>query len=339
MDPTDTERTGSDGGLEAATTVRPSPADGPHAAPSRRTLLLHRLVIAGLLLVLAVLGLRLYPLRRMVLPDRGDGGAQAGASGLSPAPPGIVVYDLAEHLARIEQALAHQSDVSETFFESATATVHMHVIGFEQSAPLHIHRRSHEVTAIVSGSPEVLQIHGRNGKHHRREGTYRPGVLVYSPPFCGHKWVNPAKDRMQGNLVFASPRFDGNLYVEQDDARLIQGGEPVIYEPDAELSVFLAGSLPYESKRLPMMDGKMTGLLIREHMRLDAVSGPSVIYVARGACTMEAGEEYALHEQHLLVLPPHTAVVFRAGHGTPVSMIVFRTVTGDANTRKNEGGK
>ena len=107
--------------------------------------------------------------------------------------------------------------------------------------PLHIHRIAHEITIIVSGSAKTAHIFGRDGRFASSEENQSPGSLIYSPPMSGHEWFNLSNTSMLGNLVFGLPVFRGNLYVEPDDPRLLEGDEPFSFDAVEELAAFLKG--------------------------------------------------------------------------------------------------
>ena len=118
-------------------------------------------------------------------------------------------------------------------YRSPNATVHMHVIGVGQMCPLHIHRTTREATVIVQGTPAVQHVYGAGSDTLIHEERRVPeGQLVASLPYCGHRWEN-VEDTVQANLVIASPRFDGNLYVDPDDARMVPGPPPLVLDPAA----------------------------------------------------------------------------------------------------------
>lgn len=102
-----------------------------------------------------------------------------------------------------------KADVSHSLYLSASASIHVHALGFEQTAPLHVHRATEEATVILTGKPRVSQAFARDGKRATLEREVAPGTLVFSSPFTGHEWLNTDPKGMQANLVFASPRSKG----------------------------------------------------------------------------------------------------------------------------------
>ena len=232
--------------------------------------------------------------------------------------------DLAERLAEITKNRSHVADTSQGYVSTPLGSVHMHVVGFEQTVPLHIHRLTHEATLIVSGQAEVTQIFGREGQTARREGTYSPGTLIYSPPFCGHKWVNRAKTEMQANLVFAVPPFDGNFYVSEDDPRLLNGGEPFVYDPDEALKSILTDPGPRSPQRLPIMGGRMFSLLVPDHAYLEPDEQNIIVYVARGQGTLKSDREYEIRSRQLVAIRADSPVEIRAREGAPLALYIFK---------------
>ena len=134
---------------------------------------------------------------------------------------------------------------------------------------------------------------------------------------------------MQANLVFATPPFDGNFYLEEDDYRLQAGGRPEIGDPDEDLRSFLAAGEPYRLRRLSMMDEKMSSLLVKEETGFDADASPTLIYVTRGEGVLLADREYPIRRQQLALVIADTEVRIRAAPHAPMAMIVFRPEAGE----------
>lgn len=163
-------------------------------------------------------------------------------------------------------------------YRSDHATVHMHLIGVGQMCPLHIHRTTHEATIIVSGEPEVVHVYGEDGALTRREHRVPPGQLVYSPPFTGHQWTN-VEPTPQANLVIASPKFDGNLYLHANDDRMLPGPAPTLIDPAKALSESTESTL----KRTGLLDDQLSLALVHTPLTLHAdPTRDTIVYVARG---------------------------------------------------------
>lgn len=241
-----------------------------------------------------------------------------------PEDPEVEVFDVPAVFEALAKKNPDAADVSDTFFFSDTATVHLHVMGRGQACPLHIHRRTHEATVIVAGQAEVHQIWGRDGVLAERRGTHHPGALIASEPFTGHAWFNRAEDQMLGNLVFATPRFDGNLYVEPTDARLMQGPEPFTYAPTRALVLLAeqAGGVAVET--LPALEGKMSSVVLAkgEHVLKATRAEPVIAYVAEGAGSLTAAEERPVKPGQLWVLRRDATV--RVAEGASLMLYVFR---------------
>ncbi len=239
-----------------------------------------------------------------------------------PEDPDVEVFDVPARFEALSQKNPDAADVSETYFYADGATVHMHVMGRGQTCPLHIHRKTHEATIIVAGQAEVHQVWGREDGLAERRGTHGPGELIASGPFTGHAWFNRSTDRMLGNLVFASPRFDGNLYVEADDARMRQGAAPFVYVPPPAVEV-LAGSAVREVP-LPALSDRMTAVHLGEGDY--AVEGtrdaPVLVYVTQGEGDVAAGDARPMKPGQLWVLRRKANV--RARKGLPLSFYVFK---------------
>ena len=234
------------------------------------------------------------------------------------------VVDLADNVDYINRNLSANSDISHTFYSTGTASVHMHALGLQQMCPLHIHQNSKEATVIVSGHPEVELVFNRNGTLTRERHTYGAGTLIYSPPLCGHEWINTSAKEMQANLVFTAPPFGGNFYVPENDPRLNQAEAPVVVDPDDALRSFLSRSKPSEVVDPGIMGGLMSLLLVRDVLHLDADPSERLMYVVRGAGVLEAGRRIALREKLLLLIPSNCALDLKAGAGTPLAVFAFR---------------
>lgn len=241
------------------------------------------------------------------------------------SPPGVQVVDLARAVADIARDHADKQDVSRTYYGSAAATVHMHVLGFGRKVGLHIHRGTEEATVIVTGTPHVSLAFAADGKRKTIERAAPPGFLIHSPPFTGHEWLNPDRRGMQANLVFASPPFDGNVYLEATDPRVLRGGEPLVFDPGASLRAFLASGKPFRIEPLPMQREKMVAVLVRDDAIIPAhPTSPTLIYVTNGEGDLLLDREYPLRQQLLINVPPHTSFRVRAKQGAPLVLIAFR---------------
>lgn len=235
--------------------------------------------------------------------------------------PEVEVFDVPARFEALARANPDSADVSQTYFSEDTASVHMHVMGRGQTCPLHFHRRSHEATIIIAGQAEVRQVWGEGDGLTQRMGVHGPGELIASPPFTGHAWFNRAQDRMLGNLVFSWPPFDGNLYVDGEDARMKTGTAPFVLVPAAERSALSEG---VREERLPALDGRMSSVQLAsgEHPLAATREAPVVVYVAGGEGALEAPDERPMKPGQLWVLRRHAKL--RAAEGHPLALYVFR---------------
>lgn len=257
------------------------------------------------------------------------GGLRAAAQGGEGTPesgPGVKVIDLGRMVADIAREFPTDADISETFYGSTSATVHLHVLGFEQTAPLHIHRITEEATVIVSGAPIVSAAYGRRGKRESLKLAPRPGALIFSPPFTGHEWFNPDTRGMQANLVFAAPPFDGNFYLKEADRRLLKGIKPTVIDPEPAMRSFLASGQPYRFETVPMQRERLISVLVKVEADLSPhPASPTLLYVTRGAgvLVLDAGR-YPIHEKILVEVPARQLIKFVAKPGSPLAVIAFR---------------
>jgi hypothetical protein len=232
----------------------------------------------------------------------------------------LKIVDLPARAAAIEKTEAERADISETYFASSCCSVHMHLLGKQQRCPLHLHRRAHEVSVVVSGEPEVLQVYPLSGELQRRTAPAAPGTLVYSPPLCGHAWRNRDPGRMQANLVFSAPPFEGNFYVEVDDPRLLQGTESARYAP-TELLSRLRPDEAFRLEPLPIMAGRFAALLVRSEAELPPAAVERVLYVALGHVSATSHRGAELGAQQLVFVPAQSPFKLRARE--PSVLFVF----------------
>lgn len=233
----------------------------------------------------------------------------------------IVSVDVGERLRTVVAENPDSLDVSDTYYVSEGATVHMHVMGRGQMCPLHIHRVSDEATVIVAGEADVTQIHGPGlGRTVGRQVT---GTVAASPTFCGHEFVNPSQDDVLGNLVFATPPFDTNLYIRADDPRQRKGGAPFRFDTESEWAKFAAGTNAHRLVRMPVMQGRMTLLLVRRAYTLSPPSkGPTILYVMRGAVDVKAGAaSRTLLTRHLAKVEGGAPIELQSREGA--ALVVF----------------
>jgi uncharacterized RmlC-like cupin family protein len=186
--------------------------------------------------------------------------------------------DLLARAAEFEKNRPDATDGEFHVYRSPHATVHLHLIGVGQMCPLHIHRTTHEATVIVRGMPEVVHVHGATGSLKEETRRVPAGTLVYSPPFTGHQWTN-VEPVPQGNLVIASPKFDGNLYLHPNDPRMLPGPAPTLLDP----AVALAEATTSELQPTGLLDGQLSLALVRDSLPLHTdASRDTVLYVALG---------------------------------------------------------
>ena len=204
------------------------------------------------------------------------------ASGQPPPAKGPAAKNYSVDLfAKVKEFAKNRPDATDGEFyvyRSDHATVHMHLIGVGQMCPMHIHRSTHEATVIVSGQPEVVHVYGKAGALKREERRVPPGQLVYSWPFSGHQWTN-VESAPQGNLVIASPRFDGNLYLHADDDRMLPGPPPTLIDP----AQALAESSASELQDTGLLDGQLFLALVRGPLQVHRdPARDTILYVAHG---------------------------------------------------------
>ncbi|MFZ5476528.1 MAG: hypothetical protein ACOZNI_07090 [Myxococcota bacterium] len=201
------------------------------------------------------LSVLLFEPRRPLADDAGD---EAPAT---PPPPGAVV-DLR---ARLEEA-RDAADLVIPLYASPTASAHLHGVGGRSLVPLHLHRRTTEAALVIGGAPEVTA-----GTWTR---TLPAPLLVISPPGTPHRWANPDAE-VQGNLVFAAPPFDENLYVETGDPRA----------GDAPATIWDPATAPAHAEPVGL-GGRLRALTLGPGETADVPAG--VAYAVTGAARLGA---------------------------------------------------
>ena len=284
-----------------------SSTPGPHArdAPMRKLAVYRALVVllAGFLLAMLV---------RTRKPD---------------APKGIEVIDVAAQVADARRTRRNFADTVNWFYVSETGTAHLHVLTVHQTCPLHIHRNSYEATLILSGGAEVTHVFGDGGELMQTTTHLGPGSVVATPPLCGHAWKNAEPDDMQANLVFESPRFDGNLYVASTDPIMKPGARPSLHDLPRELAAFVTSGETLREVDLPLPGRVLTEVFVRGETSLPVVSGRTLlVYVVAGGGTLEDESDPSSHvplrAQSIAIAHDGRPVTVRTSE--PTALLVFR---------------
>jgi hypothetical protein len=234
----------------------------------------------------------------------------------------VQVVDLSSELARIS-ANPNVTDLARTFYSSASASVHFHVMGRTQRCPLHIHPTHGELTAIVGGTADISQRFAAEGQLTRSAGTFAAGDLVYSPAFCGHEWVNPSAERLLGNLVFAAPVFSGNLYVAENDVRIMKGGAPTSFRMQDDLAAFRQGGEATLEKRLMSLARPVRLVATNREFQIAAAKGTVVLFRSGHGSLRAGGRSSTIGPFSLAVLKNHGAVSIVPAGGEPLLLVVF----------------
>jgi uncharacterized RmlC-like cupin family protein len=167
----------------------------------------------------------------------------------------------------------------------------------------------------------VVQVHGtKSGEVVTSQSAFDPGQLVYSPPFCGHAWINTSERHSQANLVFAVPPFDGNFFVTPDDPRLARATSPRTLDPASMLAAL--GERDFLLEPLPVMPAAMSQLVVRSRAELRGVLVPSAILVLEGRATIRSDEAFRVRANHLLIVPALRKLSIEAHE--PTVMLIFR---------------
>lgn len=259
--------------------------------------------------------------RMFSVPEKGSAKAAAPPPD---APPPTKVMNLNEHMNTFEQFRWEHTDSTNDYYDSEFGSIHLHLIGRAQRSPLHIHRRTAEATAIITGEPTVTQRFRAQGRVRTRRAQYGAGTVVASPPHCGHEWANDSPNELQANLVFASPPFDGNLYIEGDDPRLAEGSVPEVLVPDDIDEMLKSQTEPVRQRRFGFMNDKMFVVTAKGTGTLGPFPGASFLYVSRGRGTVKAAAPEVIEENYLVSISPRTKVELAPDDGAFLLMILFR---------------
>jgi hypothetical protein len=149
--------------------------------------------------------------------------------------------------------------------------------------------------------------------------------VIASSPGCGHEFVNVAADALLGNLVFATPPFDGNHYVTATDARLAASSAPFAMRPADELRQLTAAGLPSKIVPVPDFAGRLDLALVRASVKLPApTAGPTIAYVLVGEGTLDAPGGGPIRARQLVHIPASIPLDLHAKPATPMAVLVFR---------------
>lgn len=312
----------------------PEPPEEPD--DPKKTLTLYRALVIVLLVGLVAVWLFFDHLNNKLL-DR-VGGLERQISGVQELPgggtprgqpsgsvpgvdPPLDIVDLVAQYDTIIKKQPDRSDISQTFFGTANATVLLHLVAPGQLTPLHIHRKPDEFAVILKGSAAVTHRYGVAGKAATRSSTYSPGFLVGTPASCGSEWFNASNEAYEANLVFMSSPSDGNLYVKPEDARLLRGADPFVWDPVADFDKMAAEAAPFQRKPLPFFGGRMTLAFVKTEGRIEkAKDRPGFLYVLKGSATLD--DTNAVREGFLAMFQGATPITVKA-QGGPVALLVF----------------
>jgi Cupin len=243
----------------------------------------------------------------------------------SGAEPELTVIDLNEEIATATRTRAEEADTVRWFLRTPEASIHLHALGPHQTCPLHIHRKSHETTLVVSGAADVTHVYGADAAEQRLTHAH-PGMLIDSPPFCGHAWKNAGPDGLQANLVMESPPFDGNLYLDDADRSRANGPPPAVDDVLADLADFARSSEP--SRTVPVPNGRLSILFLRSEGEVAAdPKGTLAVYTVAGSGTLDGasgarGARAQLAPKVLVLATGETSL--RVHASVPTALLLFK---------------
>lgn len=234
--------------------------------------------------------------------------------------PAVQVFDVANEVDELASETPDWLDiVPAKYFKSEAATVHLHVMGRDQTCPLHIHAKTEEATVIVKGSAEVTHVFAKDGALAEQTTHPPPGTLLYSPTYCGHEWKNASKTEHLGNLVFTAPPFIGNHYVKKDHPLLLRGAAPFVLDVDAEIA---AAQGKRRETPVPMGAGKLRLFVLPPGETLAAKAKATIVFALRGKGTLDAGEAVPLMPYRLVVVRERAVSVRPSAEG-PLAVLAF----------------
>lgn len=298
-------------------------------------LLFYRLLILGLLAVIAFMGIAIKQHLSLVesaeMERAANRRAAADANSIldGKTREEITVVDLVAKVEELNRTKPGSTDEILFFFVSDVASVHLHAIGDGQRCPMHLHKKTEEFTALISGTARVTHLHDGGGKMIRTPRDAALGHGFGMKPNSAHEWVNTSANTMQGNLVFAHPGFDGNLFVADDNPAMLGSGEPVVYDAQELLREFANGTEPHSITTLPVLGGWLSSQLVRtSHTFEPAPHRMTLAYVTGGGGALLATnpdgavEEHPLQPGTLARFRTSSSVEFRAGDDS-LAMVVF----------------
>jgi hypothetical protein len=317
------------------------PAEDDEPADGRITL--YRVLVGALVVILIgawvffdhvhnVLVRRIAGLEHQLAEARAGGGMPPGGMPPGAPPPGaqppgaeleVPVIDVADRFAHGVKAAPERPEGSESYLSSKQGTVSLRFVGREQVWPLHLRRRSEEVSVVVSGTLDLKQIYGKDGKLATVSTKVAPGVLFSTPQSTGAEWANPSKTDSVGALVFTVPPADGSTYVKADDERLAKGAEPWSYDPTDDLAKVAAGAEASVTKKVPFFGDRASLLLVKSEAKVPRDPMKlRTLFVLRGAGTVDGGKPVPLQASNLVILKGATPVTVKA-QGAPIAALVF----------------
>jgi mannose-6-phosphate isomerase-like protein (cupin superfamily) len=239
-------------------------------------------------------------------------------------PRGPEIHDVVAEARRMvaDVALPDQGRIYQT---TASASVHLHVMGPRQRCPLHVHPNQHEVAVVVTGAAQVDFGAGNaaGGASGVRSAQFGPGDVVHAPPWCAHEWVNLSRERVLAVLVFSSPPWLGNLYVTADERDLPRGQPSTSFRLEEDLASVNAGSAP-TLRDVPVAGGHL--LLVTTDRPFQVERRASTVLFVRtgwGRLQLPLRAPVLLGPGHLAILPSHAGATFSPEPGQRLAFMVF----------------
>jgi hypothetical protein len=247
-------------------------------------------------------------------------------TGLRPKP-AIEVFDVGERAARLAAEQPEGKSLVDGYSYEETGSAHLHILGKSVVCQLHLHEHTYEATIPVMGRPIVRQMFADGASVRTVKREYAEGALIASPPYCAHEWTNPRAEGDHASLVFTmGASFPGNLFVGEDDPRIVRSGPAVVFDTETELARFAESTERLRVEKLAISPGEVSAVLLKDSYVLPAGEGsPTFVYASAGGGTLQGPEPaIALHPKVLVIVRLRRALTLVASREAPLAVFVVR---------------
>lgn len=292
---------------------------GPDDPNTNQSSSIYIMVIGVLLLALVATGWSL----NQVVADAESPPASPVTTAAAPAPPppAIQVIDLESKLEERTRAITDALDTSVTYLNNRFGSVRAELVSYRQIRPLHFHRAAHEAGILVQGNATMTASPAG-------QQPMSPTKLYITPPYSGHAWENPSSDEMAIILFFSTPPnhrpVDDDFFVTPKDPRLRLGNGSTSYDfKDALEQLGKAGGAA-SRESLPLLNDKLSSLLVGTTAELTAPRAGTLVYVVQGSGNLSAdGTDHAIKSGNMVFVRPETMLTVAANEGSPLGLLLF----------------